>query len=147
MSIENGKIEGDITLSNELVLAGMATGNITVADGGILDLSGMCLQSVKVKSGGTARIQGMVHGDVVNEGGSLKISGTVHGSVQTQSGNTVVDQGAVVVRGVVQSNGDNSQAVGLIGGAALGAAIGGPIGALVGGVLGALLGKESKGIG
>ena len=45
------------------------------------------------------------------------------------------------------STGDTSQAVGLIGGAALGAAVGGPIGAIVGGVLGAILGKEGKGVG
>jgi len=47
----------------------------------------------------------------------------------------------------IQSNGDTSQAVGMIGGAALGAAIGGPVGAIVGGVIGAILGKESKGLG
>ena len=46
-----------------------------------------------------------------------------------------------------QASGDTSQAVGLIGGAALGAAIGGPVGAIVGGVLGAILGKEGKGVG
>lgn len=44
-------------------------------------------------------------------------------------------------------NGDTSQAVGLIGGAALGAAVGGPVGAVVGGIFGAILGKESKGLG
>ena len=147
MAIEVGKIEGDLSLSKQLVLAGMVTGNITVTNGGVLDLAGMCMQNVYVKSGGTVRIQGMVRGDVINEGGSLRVSGTIHGAVKTQSGTTVVDQGAVVVRGVIQSNGDNSQAVGLIGGAALGAALGGPVGAVVGGVLGAILGKESKGIG
>lgn len=46
-----------------------------------------------------------------------------------------------------KTSGDTSQAVGLIGGAALGAAIGGPVGAIVGGVLGAILGKEGKGVG
>jgi ribosomal protein S27E len=46
-----------------------------------------------------------------------------------------------------QPSGDSSQAVGLIGGAALGAAIGGPAGAIVGGLLGAILGKQSKGVG
>lgn len=46
-----------------------------------------------------------------------------------------------------QSSGDTSQAVGLIGGAALGAAIGGPAGAVIGGLLGAILGKDSKGLG
>ena len=146
MKIETGKIEGDLSLSHQLVMAGMVTGNITVTAGGVLELTGMCLQSVIVKPGGTARILGMVQKDVINEGGSIKITGTIHGAVTTKSGTTVVDQVAVVVRGVTQAAGDNSQAVGLIGGAALGAAIGGPVGAVVGGVLGAILGKESKGI-
>lgn len=44
-------------------------------------------------------------------------------------------------------SGDTSQAVGLIGGAALGAAVGGPVGAVVGGLIGALLGKGGKGLG
>ena len=39
---------------------------------------------------------------------------------------------------------DNSQAVGLIGGAALGAALGGPTGAIIGGIIGSILGKKSK---
>lgn len=44
-------------------------------------------------------------------------------------------------------NGDTSEAVGMIGGAALGAAVAGPVGALVGAVIGAVLGRESKGVG
>lgn len=44
-------------------------------------------------------------------------------------------------------SGSTSEAVGLIGGAALGAAIGGPIGAVVGAVVGALIGREAKGVG
>jgi outer membrane lipoprotein SlyB len=44
----------------------------------------------------------------------------------------------------VAPNTDASQAVGLIGGAALGAAIGGPVGALIGAVIGAMIGREAK---
>jgi ribosomal protein S27E len=44
-------------------------------------------------------------------------------------------------------SGETSEAVGMIGGAALGAAIGGPLGAIVGGILGAVLGKSNKGVG
>lgn len=44
-------------------------------------------------------------------------------------------------------SGDTSEAVGLIGGAALGAAMGGPIGALIGAVVGAIIGREAKGVG
>lgn len=44
-------------------------------------------------------------------------------------------------------SGDTSEAVGLIGGAALGAALGGPIGAIIGAVIGAVVGREAKGVG
>lgn len=46
-----------------------------------------------------------------------------------------------------ETPGDTSEAVGLIGGAALGAAIGGPVGAVVGAVIGAILGRQAKGVG
>jgi hypothetical protein len=147
MRTERGTIEGDIRLTEEIAISGMVTGNISVLAGGVLHLSGMCVKNVHVLTGGFARLSGMVNGDVINEGGSLEVHGTVHGSVRTVNGQTVVSPGAIVVRGVTQATGDNSQAVGLIGGAALGAAIGGPVGAIVGGVIGAILGKESKGLG
>ena len=44
-------------------------------------------------------------------------------------------------------NRETSEAVGLIGGAALGAAIGGPFGAVIGAIIGAVIGRESKGTG
>lgn len=51
--------------------------------------------------------------------------------------------GVILTPPPTQTN-DSSEAVGLIGGAALGAAIGGPVGAIIGAVLGALIGRESK---
>jgi cytoskeletal protein CcmA (bactofilin family) len=147
MRAESGKIEGDLEVKDAFVITGMVTGNIVVISGGILDLHGMCVKNVIVRSGGTARLHGMVSGDAINEGGSLEVHGTVNGAVRTVNGTTVVSPSAVVVRGVSQATGDNSQAVGFIGGAALGAAIGGPVGAIVGGVIGAILGKDSKGLG
>lgn len=147
MRTEQGKIEGDLEVKEPFTLLGMVTGNISVVNGGVLHLHGMCAKSVVVRSGGIAKLHGMVSGDALNNGGSLDVQGTVHGAVRTISGTTVISPNAVVIRGVVQATGDNSQAVGLIGGAALGAAIGGPVGAVVGGVIGAILGKESKGLG
>lgn len=146
MYIENKMIEGDIDVSSPLTLHGMAKGNVTVVNGGILHLHGMCLKNLYVKSGGAAIVYGMVNGDVANDGGVLEVHGTVQGAVNTIQGQTTISPKAIVVRGVNQA-GETSQAVGLIGGAALGAAIGGPVGAVVGGVLGAILGKEGKGLG
>jgi ribosomal protein S27E len=54
--------------------------------------------------------------------------------------------GAFLPKGT-QPLGDTSEAVGLIGGAALGAAIAGPVGAIVGAIVGALVGREAKGVG
>lgn len=147
MRAERGKIEGNLEVKDDFALYGMATGNIIVISGGTLNLHGMCIKNIIVRSGGTAKLHGMVNGDAINEGGSLEVHGTVNGAVRTVSGTTVVSPSAVVVRGVLQATGDNSQAVGLIGGAALGAAIAGPVGAVVGGVIGAILGKDSKGLG
>ena len=146
MRTERGTIEGDLDVQENFILYGMVTGNILVS-GGILHLHGMCLKNVIVRSGGIAKLNGMVSGDAINEGGSLEVHGTVNGAVRTLNGTTVVSPSAVVVRGVSQASGDNSQAVGLIGGAALGAAIAGPVGAIVGGVIGAILGKDAKGLG
>ncbi|BBE51979.1 hypothetical protein OYT1_ch2466 [Ferriphaselus amnicola] len=146
MRSESGKIEGDLEVKEDFALYGMVTGSILVT-GGVLHLHGMCVKNLVVRPGGTAKLHGMVNGDAVNEGGSLEVHGTVSGAVRTVNGTTMVSPSAVVVRGVSQASGDNSQAVGLIGGAALGAAIGGPVGAVVGGVIGAILGKESKGLG
>jgi cytoskeletal protein CcmA (bactofilin family) len=146
MRSERGKIEGDLEVKEDFALYGMVTGNILVT-GGILHLHGMCVKNLVVRSGGAVKLNGMVNGDAINEGGSLEVHGTVAGAVRTVNGTTMVSPSAVVVRGVSQATGDNSQAVGLIGGAALGAAIAGPVGAVVGGVIGAILGKDSKGLG
>jgi hypothetical protein len=51
--------------------------------------------------------------------------------------------GALLPVPVPPSN-ETSEAVGLIGGAALGAALGGPVGALIGAVIGVMIGREAK---
>lgn len=147
MRTEHGRIDGDIEVNDGFNLVGMVTGNIRVVSGGVLHLHGMCVKDITVRSGGTAKLFGMVNGNVLNDGGSLEVHGTVLGAVRTNGGKTVISPAATVVHGVSQASGENSQAVGMIGGAALGAAIAGPVGAVVGGVIGALLGKESKGLG
>jgi len=51
--------------------------------------------------------------------------------------------GALLIPPPAQPN-ESSEALGLIGGAALGAAIGGPVGAIIGAVIGAMIGREAK---
>ena len=65
---EYGKIEGNLTVEDDLVLFGMCTGNITVASSGVLTLHGMCTGNLEVLPGGTAYLNGMVAGNVLNLG-------------------------------------------------------------------------------
>lgn len=144
--IEQGTLTGDTEVRDHLAMYGLALGDLHVLSGGTLDLYGLCQRNLVVQPGAVVRIFGLVNGDVMNNGGSVHVLGTVQGLVTNNRGTVRVEPNAVVAKGV-QASGDNSQAVGLIGGAALGAAIGGPVGAVVGGIIGAVLGKESKGLG
>ena len=103
MTIEHGKIDGDINLSYELVLHGMTTGNITVTKGGVLILHGMCCQNLMVEKDGHAYLHGLVAGNVLNRGGYLEVYGTVKGHVHTYEGDTFIDPEAVVVEGISES--------------------------------------------
>ena len=96
MRTERGKTEGDIELSDELVLHGMLVGNLTVTATGVLRLHGMCTGSVFVEPGGRAQLLGMVVKDVVNRGGQVEVTGMVNGTVRDEGGHTLVRPGAVV---------------------------------------------------
>ena len=97
MRIEDEKIEGDVQLAQELTLSGMVTGNITVVDGGLLNLNGTCCKDLPLLEGAKVYLRGTVGGSVFNRGGYLEIYGTVAGSLHTtQEGSTFIDPDAVV---------------------------------------------------
>jgi len=96
MNIEQGKIAGDVEISNQLQMQGMFTDNVTVKKGGFLLLQGMALKSVVVEVGAIADISGTVSGDVVNNGGKINISGVIKGSILDNSGITEIMDGAIV---------------------------------------------------
>jgi cytoskeletal protein CcmA (bactofilin family) len=93
---ERGQIEGDVYLTDELVLHGMVVGDLTVAATAVLHLHGMCTGNLVVERGGRAEVPGMVVKDVVNRGGDVDISGMVNGSVREEAGRTFVRPGAVI---------------------------------------------------
>jgi cytoskeletal protein CcmA (bactofilin family) len=100
MTVEHGKIEGDISLDYELTLHGMVTGNVTIVSGGALVLHGMCCQNLIVQKGAKAYLHGTVGGNALNRGGTLEVYGTVGGYVHTtENGNTFIDQYALVIKG------------------------------------------------
>jgi len=96
MKAITGTVEGDLSVSEHLILQGMVTGNITVEQGGSLHLHGMCCKSLIVNLGGRATVHGMVSEDITNRGGNVSVFGMVVGSVHSQSGETHIAPSAVV---------------------------------------------------
>ncbi len=81
MKVEEGRIEGDITVDEEFQLDGIISGNITVVSGGSLILHGTCLGSLTIESDASANVHGTVVGDVHNQGGQLEVHGSVEGNI------------------------------------------------------------------
>ena len=74
------KIDGDLTVSEELTMLGMVTGNIIVLKGGVLDFQGTCNKDL-----------------ILEEGSKVYLGGLVNGYVHTDDrGKTVVDPGAKI---------------------------------------------------
>ncbi|MDR2165560.1 MAG: hypothetical protein LBO79_08075 [Zoogloeaceae bacterium] len=109
MRCESGIIDGDIEVRESCNLSGTVTGNIVVTSEGVLQFHGLCVKDVIVRSGGTARLYGLVSGDAINEGGLLEIHGIVQGAVRTVNGTTVVSPDAIVMSGASRKAGGNRQ--------------------------------------
>lgn len=103
MRVENGAIEGDLVLADELRLGGMVTGRITVQAGGVLLLRGMACSDLVLEEGSSVEMRGLVVGNVRNDGGDLVVYGMVNGDVTTTGGRTRIDPGAAI-HGVVGDN-------------------------------------------
>ena len=147
MKLENGKIEGDLVVSEDLQLNGMVTGNIIVTDSAKLLLNGMCLGSVHIEGDSTAIVHGIVQENIENSNGTLHVYGTVNGDVISGSGETKISSEARVCGSIKTSKKqtDNSVIAATVGGAVIGnLLVPGIGGAIAGGVIGAILGHESK---
>jgi cytoskeletal protein CcmA (bactofilin family) len=92
---EAGKVEGDLTLGDDLILRGMVTGDVSVPRGRRLELFGMICGDVKLEPGASAAVRGMVLGSVIN-GGDLDVWGTIEGTVEDAGGRSTLHPGAVV---------------------------------------------------
>lgn len=86
------------TIDGVIILTGITTDTLIVADGGVLVLLGVGVRDVVVEPGGTAYIYGMVIGNALNYGGYLEVYGIVGGYVHTDEGaSTLVDPNTIVI--------------------------------------------------
>ena len=137
MKSENGKIDGDLVVSENLRLNGMVTGNIKIIDDAELHLSGMCLGTLNLEGSSSVYVHGMVKGDINNPEGYLHVGGVVKGNVISGTGDTEISSGAVVSGEIISpSNSSNNAVIATtVGGAVIGNLIvPGLGGAIVGGV-------------
>ena len=96
MTIQYGRVEETLELSERYTLHGTTTESIFVLEGGILALHGVCEGDVVVESEGEAYIYGTVEGNVANQGGHVEIYGTVEGTVQKTDQDTTIHESADV---------------------------------------------------
>jgi len=89
-------LQGDVTISEDVELTGVATGNVVVSDGGHFTLHGVATQDVRVGPGSSAVINGtVVQSVIVEQGATVEINGFVAGRVAQRGGH-------LTIRGVVE---------------------------------------------
>jgi hypothetical protein len=91
---ESGRLDGPLTVTDDLTLSGMATDTITVLSGGSLRLSGMASQGLNVHPGGRAHVSGMLRGTLTC-GGEVELTGMLDGRIVLEmGGRLLVAEGA-----------------------------------------------------
>lgn len=96
MRIEKGEIRGNLEIDDDFTLLGMVTGNITVLDGGTLELNGTCHRDLIVEKGATVSLNGTVKGNVHNRGGRLEVYGIIDGRLHKEAGESFIDDRAII---------------------------------------------------
>ncbi|WP_263732240.1 hypothetical protein [Cellulomonas sp. SG140] len=87
--LENGVIDGPLTVSGDFVLNGMANGPITVESGGELVLSGKASAGLDVHDGGRATVTGMLSGGL-RCSGEVELTGLIERPIFVAPGGHVV---------------------------------------------------------
>ena len=109
MQILRGTFDGDLCVTESLVIDGEIQRSTTVADGGRLALHGICGGDVTVERGGVAELWGVIRGSVRNRGGRVTIAGMVEGDVDAPAGETCIIPTSII-RGTVRLAGAGSGA-------------------------------------
>ena len=100
MRTEAGKIQGDLEVTDGLILMGMVQGSVRVGGGGQLRLLGTVSGDLAVEPGGEVELVGLVRQDATNSGGNLTVVGTISGRLYAKAGRTRLDKQAVVKGGI-----------------------------------------------
>jgi adenylate cyclase len=80
------KIGGDATFSRDTKFRGKIDGNVVVARGVHLELTGNVGGDLTIERDAVAEVRGKIGGDVVNRGGTLRLSGKLEGKLREEQG-------------------------------------------------------------
>jgi 2TM domain len=80
------KIGGDATFSRDTKFRGKIDGNVVVARGVHLELTGNVGGDLTIERDAVAEVRGKIGGDVVNRGGTLRLSGKLNGKLREEEG-------------------------------------------------------------
>jgi adenylate cyclase len=80
------KIGGDATFSRDTKFRGKIDGNVVVARGVHLELTGNVGGDLTIERGAVAEVNGKIGGDVVNRGGTLRLAGRLDGKLREEEG-------------------------------------------------------------
>ena len=92
MQSYSGKIDQDISVTEDLVISGQMNGNVTVRDGARLHLSGQMNGDVTILDAGFVRQSGQLNG-VLTCRGSAEITGQINGQIRVDGGIVLVAEG------------------------------------------------------
>ena len=77
---EGGKIDGDVTFSEDTRFAGKIDGDVLVTSGVQVLIAGKVDGDITIEPGASVMVRGKVDGDVINRGGLFRIRGSLGGS-------------------------------------------------------------------
>ena len=81
MNTENGKIEGNINITEDFQLNGVVTASASVINGAYFKLNGVVSKDLTIAAGSSVDVNGVVNGNIINEGGVVNVTGVVRGSL------------------------------------------------------------------
>lgn len=81
MNTENGKIEGNINITEDFQLNGLVTGGASVTNGAHFKLNGVVSKDLTIAADSSADVNGVVNGNIINAGGVLNVAGVVRGNI------------------------------------------------------------------
>ena len=86
MRVIGEKVEEELVITNDTLFLGIAVGSARVAMGATLEMQGIILGDLVLDPGTRVLMDGIVHGNVINEGGLLEVFGIVHGEIRGNPG-------------------------------------------------------------